>query len=116
MGNNTSQSDFNAHHYQQNSGLSIKEVEGIKNVFDSLDPKNGLIQTGTLRKLYRDSYDAPQLNTKIGDRETLTFDQFFELMKTDMLEKKRQFPGVDFDDGINENVQCFFCHPQRSQS
>ena len=51
--------------------------------------QDGVIQTGTLRKLYRDSYDAPQLNSKIGDKETLTFDQFFELMKLDMLEKKR---------------------------
>ncbi|CAK77620.1 unnamed protein product (macronuclear) [Paramecium tetraurelia] len=95
---------------QQNSGLTEQEIEGIKNVFNSLDPKDGVISTETLRKLYRDSYDAPKLNDQIGNRESLTFQEFFEVMRINMLEKKKNFPNVEFND-MDGNVQCFFCQP-----
>ncbi|KAM3147291.1 hypothetical protein pb186bvf_000542 [Paramecium bursaria] len=105
MGNSQNSQNFNAEQYQRNSGLSMQEVVRIRNVFEQFEPKDGLVQTDAIRRLYRDSYDAPQLNNQIGERETLNFDQFFEIMRASMIEKKRQYPGVDFDDGANENVQ-----------
>ncbi|CAD8079109.1 unnamed protein product [Paramecium sonneborni] len=113
MGNNNITSTCNqniSQSCQQNSGLTQQEFEGIKNVFNSLLPKDGVINTEKLRKLYRDSFDAPKLNNEIGDRETLTFEEFYELMRINMLEKKKKFPNVEFNDE-DGNVQCFFCQP-----
>lgn len=39
MGNSQSVGDFKAEQYQKNSGLSTEEVIGIRNVFESLEPK-----------------------------------------------------------------------------
>ena len=51
--------------------------------------KDGVIETATLKRLYRDSYDAPSLNIEIGNKENLNFDEFFEIMRKNMLEKKK---------------------------
>lgn len=119
MGNEQSNAgNFNSQKYC-NKGLTQDEVMGLRNVFEQMDPKvrppplyrqDGVIETATLKRLYRDSYDAPALNGEIGSRETLNFDQFFEIMSKNMLEKKKQFAGdVEFDEA--EDVQCIFCRP-----
>lgn len=66
----------------------------IKTVFDQQEPEDGLIKSSRLRKLYQDSYDKKNYDQKIGNKEYLNFDEFFEIMASDILEKKEKYKDI----------------------
>jgi hypothetical protein len=50
----------------------------------------------TLKRLYQDSYDKNSIDTKISqkiglNKQTLNFDEFFDIMASEVLEKKKRF-------------------------
>ncbi|KAL4464681.1 hypothetical protein ABPG74_011242 [Tetrahymena malaccensis] len=108
MGNSESQnSNFQIQPYLR-SGLTNEEIIMIKTVFDQQEPENGVIKSSRLRKLYQDSYDKKNYDQKIGDKQFLNFDEFFEIMASDILEKKEKYKDIQFD-SQGQDIGCVFC-------
>ncbi len=61
-----------------------------------MEPVDGQIKVSTLRRLYQDSYDKNSIDTKISqkiglNKHTLNFDEFFDIMASEVLDKKKRF-------------------------
>ncbi|KRW99995.1 hypothetical protein PPERSA_05498 [Pseudocohnilembus persalinus] len=110
MGNSqtTNEPDFPINKYLRD-GLRREEVIGLWNVFESFGPQKGVIQVSQLKKRYQDSYDKTTFDQKLKNMETLDFDQFFQVMSEDIIDKKKKYGDVDFDYNPHENAQCIFC-------
>lgn len=121
MPDNNELGDFNVSRYIK-PGLTADEVIGIKRIFESLKPNDGVLKVERIQKLYKSSYDKPMIDEQFGAKKYVNFEEFYEIMACNILEKKKKFKNIEFDTN-EDSVSCLYCpypvnkgvgEPQRS--
>jgi hypothetical protein len=99
--------DFEASMYAR-PGLTEREIFGIKAIFESLDPKEGLVKVQTIKELYKNSYDKPLIDAQFGSRMYVNFDEFYDVMAKNIVDKKKRFKDIEFDSN-EQQASCLLC-------
>ncbi|EGR34537.1 hypothetical protein IMG5_007960 [Ichthyophthirius multifiliis] len=114
MGNQQQQENNFKYQNYTRPNLNKDEVIMIKNVFDSLDPETGMIKVSNLRQRYQDSYDKNKYDQIIGMKQVLNFDEFYDIMANDIIDKKLKYGNIQFDSqGLD--TDCLFCPTTNNQ-
>lgn len=100
--------DFNPASYFK-PGITINEIIGIKTIFESLKPQDGVVKVEKIQELYKSSYDKPKIDERFGNRKYVNFDEFFDIMSSNIIEKKKKFKNIEFDSGEEPMPFCVIC-------
>ena len=91
-----------------NRGLSQNDILKVKEAFDSFDPHNGYIEVLKVKNNALNSQDKEAIDSLIGFKRQINFEEFFEMSSVMIREKKRNHPNVEIDS--NEvQATCLFC-------
>lgn len=100
--------DFNPASYFK-PGITINEIVGIKNIFESLKPEDGVVKVEKIQELYKSSYDKPKIDQMFGSRKYVNFEEFYDIMSYNIIEKKKRFKNIEFDSGEDPMPFCVIC-------
>lgn len=101
--------DFNPASYFK-PGMTINEIVGIKTIFESLKPQDGFVRVEKIQELYKSSYDKPKIDQMFGSRKYVNFEEFYEIMSYNIIEKKKRFKNIEFDSGEDPVMPfCIIC-------
>jgi len=107
--NNTTPKDAEVLQYlERRPELHEREVLEIKNMFDSLKPVDGQVNISSLQSAYQSSTEVETLRTKFGNKTWVNFDEFFDVVSSVILERRKNLKNVDFE-ANGRNVSCFYC-------
>ena len=109
MGNSptTELSDFDSTPYIQ-PGVSENEVRELKYNFERLEPINGLVKVSNIREQYKYSIEKNNLDSLFGNREYVSFDDFFRVMAAEIMYTRSKYRDVEFDNHETDNG-CILC-------
>lgn len=97
--------DFNPATYFK-PGVTINEIVGVKTIFESLKPQDGVVKVEKIQELYKSSYDKPKIDEKFGSRKYVNFEEFYEVMSQMIkLIRKKNLRILNLTLGKN---QCLF--------
>ena len=88
-------------------GVSETDVIGIHRIFESLNPKQGFVKVEEIKILYKNCFDSEFISNAFGSRIYVNFDEFYDVMCQNILDKRSKFRDTEFDSA--SNVSCFFC-------
>jgi hypothetical protein len=92
-----------------NQGLSSQQVLMIRQVFDSYLPHQGRIESAKYRESLQQSELREVAASRLGDKQSLDFDEFFAIEKEVLLAQLKKNPGMEVDSTQVEppsNVLC----------
>lgn len=100
--------NFKMHKYL-NQGLNQKQVLMVREIFESYQPEDGLISTDRYRESLLRAQTNGEVIQRLGDKETLTFDDFFAVEKEVIVAHLAKFPGAEVDSTQVPPPSNFFC-------
>jgi len=106
--NSTPQNTEVLRYLEKRPELHEREVLEIKNMFDSLKPINGVVQLSDLEEAYKGSTEVETLRTKFGSKRWVTFDEFFDVVSSVILERRKSLKDVKCEANARQ-VSCFYC-------
>lgn len=99
---------FRMHRYL-NQGLNQQQVLMVRQIFDSYLPQQGLIDAERYRDSLRRAQTNDELIQRLGDKPTLTFDEFFAVEKEVIVAHLSKFPEAEVDSTQVPPPSNFFC-------
>eukprot|EP01017_Pseudomicrothorax_dubius_P026328 TRINITY_DN292_c0_g1_i1.p1 TRINITY_DN292_c0_g1~~TRINITY_DN292_c0_g1_i1.p1 ORF type:complete len:123 (+),score=28.48 TRINITY_DN292_c0_g1_i1:124-492(+) len=115
MGNNTSVCDgnseeatsFNPYNFVR-PGISIQEVQAIKQAFDKMKPKMGRVHVADFIEYHKGTFAEGKIEGKLRGKTSLTFEEYNEIISVFLLEHKKTLPDVEFDSNPR-HASCLLC-------
>jgi hypothetical protein len=113
MGGNESQEarvdpNFKMQRYL-NQGLNQQQILMVREIFESYHPQNGLISADTYRESLLRAQTNGEVIERLGDKQALTFDDFFAVEKEVIVAHLAKFPGAEVDSTQVPPPSNFFC-------